>query len=1587
MPPASAMPLQEVLQALSRTPAGQGQARAVLAFTAARWSMQAGSETEAIRLLGQALEMVPDLRPAMRALYRIYAAKQDVRTAVMYLDQEIRATRHPREAAALYRERGQLVEEHFRDLAAALQCYEAALKATPDDLAVQRSVERVSLARGDVFYLIANLEMQLEVLKDEGAIAGVLRDLSLLEARHGGDLDLACDMLIAGLERFPHHLGLIADLFRLSEIAGDAELMLRSLEAEAESKPEDKRAMPLARASLVLREQRERAAAVILLRSAALAQPQNLSLWRNLEELSMSSSRYETALEACLGQLRALGDDEQGARAELYYRVGRLAMMRLDRAPEGLAAMRKAMRLFPGHVPALEDTARYLISNDAWAQLLELLKLQVTTAREAGLTSAETAQAYLRTGQVLEERLGELEGARRMYEDAIALAPKYRPSRDRLERVLHQLGDENALKGFYRDELSRADSPARKVFLLSVLGQLHGSDPEPENAIKYLVALLKEVPEHISSLQRLARLLARDGRTKDLLRVTEQEVRLTLSPVRKAKLLQRAGELAEQVGDPKHARECFNAALDAVDDHKPSIAALERLVRKAGDDQALLEILRKRLLYANDRARQIALRLEISTLLSTKLGRREEALKELLALLERSPRHLPALHAAERLATQLDRWELVLELLDQHISAVQGPRTRALLLHRSANVRSTRMEDHEGAVRDLVRALELWPQLGVARALLLRLYEQLGRHRELQAFAEAGLTSERGADDRRAMALQLAELTPKAVVAIQYLGAVAEARDDDFVTQLRLARAARSARRPSREAGALASAADQFGADAPNDQDVVAMRFMAARAEEAAGNLDRADDGYAKILDADPGHTLARQGRLRVKARKQQAANAARSEDLSQAEQAAKHAADQAAYATIAAELYERRGDLKRALERVEEARKHSPSYLPALHARARVLERLGGADNISAAIDTLQEMTNLQKGTTHRVHALCRAGTIALRTADPNEHNERAWKLFGQAIELDPRSDIAFRGLVKTNATAGPRGAPALEAVMRKRLTSLQEADKLTASQVREMARLVSDSDGVEAATKLLEAGVELTPDDAGLHTDLAQVYARLGRWKDVVRELGTALERELSPERTAALHYFTGDALERAGDPNKAVEHYLHAGRGGFHPSYALLSADRIAASVGALDQRVEALQLLIDIGDGEQRVRSLRALADLHRGPLAQPDVAIDLLQELLLLQPTDIDVLCELQRLMLKLNRPDEANASLLAGIAHHRAWLRSQGVRNEVGEGTNVEPVAGLLRLFDLLGEADGGYLATGILEVVDPDNRPSRGCDNIVTEPWPLPRSQDGRPFDHLVGDLPHSAALDLLHEGVFFLSSLPGAPTLGLEPADSLPSSSAVVMVTRALADAMGIRQPLVFLNPEGENEVVAHLGKTPALVVGRRINSAPFVPEARDAIGRGLMRLATGGDFMYAKANEPQLTGLLVGLVQSAGVPLPGLPDHDPKFAAAVKANLPDGEDLGMAEAARGFLEGLDHFDAGTLRESLAMAEDRAGVVAAADPRPALANLATLQELTTTRGTSLIGYLVSDDHLSLRRSLGYHVDVELDISDVEEI
>lgn len=1581
---ADEMPLLEMLQVLSRTPVSEAQLRAVVAVTCGRWCAARGEDNEALRLLAHALELVPDLRPAMRLLYRIYLRRGDVRSAVRYLDQEIRATRHPREAAALYRERGKLVETHFGDRNAALQCYQAALKATPRDLAILRSVETIALHRGDVFGLIANLEQQVEVLHDPPAVAGVLRDLAVLETRRGGDLPLAVDMLAAALDESKSHLGLAQDLARVAELASDPEMVLRGLEAEADALPPERRGGPLARASALLRDAKERVAAVSLLHAAALAQPHVLGLWRSLEEVGMASARYDAAVAACLGQLRAIGDNDVRTRAELYYRIGRLAMIRLDRVGEGLAAMRKALRLDPTHVPALEDSGRYLITNQAWSQLLELLRTQVANAEGAGQGPEERAQGLLRAGQVMEEHVRELESARQIYEEAAAICPTFRPAIDRLERILHQLGRLDALRDLYQAELGRTKETSRRLFLLAVLGQLAARDADPALAIKYHVALLKDLPEHLTSLQSLARLLARAGRTKELLTVTEQEIRLTPSASRRAKLLHRAAELALEQGNREHAYECLRSALAAADDHEASIDLLDAMLREDSDDHELAQLIRRRLEHTADRERRVALLLELANLLANRLHDRDAALAEIDTLLAAWPGHLPALHVGERLAVDLRRWRLLVKMLQEHVQAARSARTRALLLYRLAHVRSRELGDHGPALLDLRAALQLWPQLGVARALLLDLSETAGDAATLRAAALDGLKYERSPVERQALALRLAAHTFEPELAIQYLDAAAAAAPGDASTQLRLARAARASSRPALAARAFAAAAASITA-AGESPHALALRYLAASAQSRAGDVDGADAAFATLSASPSIDLLARRARERLRAGAEPWERAI--DHLLHAAEASEESLERAAFLTRMSQLLSERGDEERALEAVTMALGEAPDYLPARFVLAELEERLGQS---ARAIAELERIAERLQDAGPRAEILCRAGVLALGDPSLVDGPALAWHLFGRALHTAPASELAFNGLWQTLRRHGPAGAPLLADPLGRRLDILARTGALGGDQLRALAHVAFASDGPRIATSLLEKGIALAGFDAPVYVELARGYAHLDRWVDAIPHLHTALDLEPSPERKAAIHFFLAEAHERSGSREPAIRHYVAASQGGHHPRHSLAAAERLAAEIGSLGQRIDALRLLVDIGDVGDKLRGLRALAEVYAGPREEPLEAIGHLRHLLRLEPTDFAAIARLRGLLVDLDRPEEARAALVAGIAAHRTALRHRGLRSRTGE-QDAGLVAGLHRLFDATQELGGVYTCAAILEVIDPRQIPAgRDCDTLHGGTWPLPLPREDNFAALASGKDATVAAFLLLREGLGYLTEIPGSPEAPqlIQGRLSLPSASAVASVTRALAQALGVPEPDVYLNPNDEASVLAWGSGTPALIVGRKINATPNSALAREKIGRALLRVALGGDHVVQRMPPAHLVGLLAGLAESVGVRVDFRQDLDEEIRDRVIDILSTGAaSLDYGDHVERLARAVDTFDPTQLRAAFVIAEDRSAVLCAGDPRGTIRDLRRTGALTSARGQALLSYLLSDDHLSLRRALGYSIEVELDIDDVEEI
>ncbi len=1102
--------------------------------------------------------------------------------------------------------------------------------------------------------------------------------------------------------------------------------------------------------------------------------------------------------------------------------------------------------------------------------------------------------------------------------------------------------------------------------------------------------------------------MAHAGRARELLQVTEQEIKLTISPVRQAKLLYRSAELALELGDQDYAHTALLQALDTLGDHQPSMALLERLLRDRGDVAGLVELLRRRINLPSAAAEeQLSLRLEIAHLLLG-LDDVSTALAEVEPILQAWPEHLSTLQLGVRLTAATADQGRQLKYLQQHFSVARGHRSRALLAYRVGLL----LRDPVAAVTALGRALALWPQLGGGHATCLTLAERTDDPTRIRIAARAGLAQERGAGNRQAFALRLAELvgsptTNTAAAALPYLQAVADARPSDLGVALRLARVARFTGHPGLAAPALARAADLVVApakDLASHPAVQSLRYRAARDYEQAGDLGAATSLLAAIVTTkDPQvATLARNAKARIDARKAAQPNLhSAAETLAASASGEAHASDKALVLTCAAELLVRSGDLQAARARLDAAIQACAAYLPALHLRACVAEQLAATsdapatDLLAAAADLEQLAAGLHEPR-HAYPHLCRAGLLALRAGAA----ARAWKPLAQALTLDPAAAPAFAALWRLRAAHGREGARTLLPALEQRLDRLRAAGELHVDALRAISRMAVDSDGPAVALRLLERGRDAHPDNIEVSVDLGRLYARVGRWSDAATQVLGAAKQAVAPERQAMLQFLAADALERAGAPETAFDHYLAASAGGYQSARALIAADRIASAIGTLEQRVEVLERLIHLGDPQERVRSLRSLSELCRGPLGQPERAAGLLRELLKLRPSDTDAILALFQLLGELDREEEGRVALQAGIAAHRAILRNRGLRSDSDPtALDATPMLGLLRLFDAAEEPGGVYMCAAVLEVIDPDLvPPHRHCDVVKPEPWPLPSPPVGAgtavPAPFFTADDPAgAAALGLLRAGVHDLTAIPGAPPpkLNLSQRHSLPSTSSVGTVTRAIGRTLGLGEPLLFLNSAGRDEdhrVVAYVGTAPVLLIGRKINAAPFSPAARDAIGRALFRLATGGDHLQRGMDEAQLMGVLKGLASCAGVELDDIHPTDQDVAdtiieALAGAAIPidfgdDAEQLGRT---------IEQFSVTHLRALLERAEDRAGTIACGDPRISLRIAAAGSDLASPRATSLVAYLVSEEHLNLRRQLGYFVELELELTDVEEL
>jgi tetratricopeptide (TPR) repeat protein len=1197
-------------------------------------------------LLRRALAYQPTARAALEGLLAVAEGRGDAAGQLEALERLAHAVSGA-DAAALFLRAGALAEATPSQRDRALVAFQLAMRADPQDRRGYRKARAVLLADGRYAGALDILERERAALGD----AELLEEyLALAEA-----LVLVPQQHALATKALVHALAMDGKSAR----AQAAQKELAKLEYTWRDRVKQLKADSLA-------ERDRRAAARLSLRVAQLyafyeptavdklkeALDRCFALWPAMPDaLDLLEHTAEKAgdLRIALAVFSRLAGDarDKQARCELFLRIGRLQLTKLDDRAQAAASFESACAEDPSNPEVAQQASELLIELGRKQDAVALLERHLETLKD------RHAQVALRlTLSDLRERLlRDLPGARAQAEEASKLDPHNPLVAWRLATLC---ADQGALDGLWPVldlAVSAPRSVEERIELCELTAMLCEDARDPERVFRALLLALPIDPTREALLGSLKEAATRAGLEAELVDALRREAQRApaAGQAERWRALGRYLQAIEQLADAQDAwREVLQrvpadaeaqAAVEALavaqtrapPDPRARLAAeAHRLEASGADPAAAAAVYRKLLELDPDSVATMKKLAGVATSLS-RWG-------DLAAVAER-------IVASSRDASERGEWRARLaQVLAEHLDRREDAAALLLSLVAEGDERALVVSGLERLAAQRVRPAD------IGRALA-SVYARAGDHQRQLVSLLAALEGSKDADERQRLLVAAAELSERHLAdvrgALELTLRALRANPADEALRLEVLRLARLQQAEPEVAAALAGIAREVGAPAL----AAALAIASCELWEAVGWVEDAEAALAAAASSAGDHPalLSRLGELHARARRWDACDAVlrrlvgvaepgaqgalwvriadvnvardRPREAAEALQAAiECGADEREHLPRLAQLLEADGQLaaltgaQARLIALAEAAGDRARAAELSHARARVLAQLG---DVGASLARYAELLAQDPADPEAMAALEAA------LADP-AHGEAAARAMLPPLEAagDHRRQVAALAVIAAAARAPGERVAALRRAAALQAQQLQQPDQAfaalasalrlapgDAALLAEARAAAEQAEAVDSYAEVLEELVEETPSPA-LHLELAQVYeACLAQIDAALRHLAAALA--LDPSRVEALR-----ALSR-----------LHRARGEWRELLAALERLAVVEEPSASEAGVEREVALI----AEQQ------LGDLARAAASWARVAER--------APADREAAAALDRLYSALDQPRELAAAL------------------------------------------------------------------------------------------------------------------------------------------------------------------------------------------------------------------------------------------------------------------------------------------------------------------------------------------------------
>lgn len=698
------------------------------------WEQELKNNAKAIDTYHRILEIDPDDLPALGRLDHLYQVTHAWRELLSVLEREAELTADPTEVISYRYRIADLHHHRLDEPERAVDIYREILDVAPDHEPTALALEAMIAANLEPVAAAGVLEPIYQTLGESAKLVAVYE----VQIAHEQDPLRKVELL--------HRVAEIQEVHLDDAVA--------AFDAYARSLPLDNRHESTLAALENLADQVE-------------AGWSELTRLYDLEVASLRAERPEDAVE-------------------LAMRTARIYEVHVGDVDAAIERYKLVVSLDSVHVEAIESLDRLYEATERWAQLAEILELEVQVAASPD----DILALQYRLGQVNQLYLGQVGVAVERYREILAAAPEHEPARRALEDLFAQgvaaqlIGE--VLEPLYRmneawDRLigvhevqlhyqSDADDRVQMMHRIAEIAEDRAGDHD--KAFFWMQRALLEEPAHdhtLGEVERLGELLqgwpqlaSTYADTLSLPVTTDQKVVL-------GKRLARVYE--EELGDVARAEETYRYLLGVSEREEEALVALDRIYDENGAHEALAQVLRRRIEATDVPTDLVDLHYRLGQVLENDLHRTEEAVEVYSRVLgELEPEHAESVKALQEIYTRQQAWPQLFGAFERELDVVFGDQQRADIYAKMARLASDRLGDSERAVELWMRVLDLRGEDPEALNALGNIHAQQERWSELIEVLEREANV---VDD----AQRIAVLSDLARIAYERLGRAQASRD------------------------------------------------------------------------------------------------------------------------------------------------------------------------------------------------------------------------------------------------------------------------------------------------------------------------------------------------------------------------------------------------------------------------------------------------------------------------------------------------------------------------------------------------------------------------------------------------------------------------------------------------------------------------------------------------------------------------------------------------------------------------------------------------------------------------------------------